>query len=663
VTDSESAARLTSEGKVLYEADVTKKSGYQYCSLAVGLAEVGEFRRAIREASKALYLGETGRGDTCLVAMAKRDLASAYSFAGQLDRARQFATDAIQGAFGCREPATVSGPSRKILGDVSLRRGRAQEAISYYERALAESPANFQPLVRSSLGNAYLALGNLSRARSLYQEAEQQAPAAVKPLIHRGLGYIALAEGRVGDASALFEAAAATSVGSDAAYERLWALDGIARARLAAGDQVGAAAAYGQAITTAEVVRARFRSEEFKTGFFADVQQVFDGAVSSLVDSGQGEAAFAASERGRARALRDLVRGRVTAKAGTEVLAEPVAGSATAAQVASQLPQGVVLVQYHILEERSIAWVVRREGVKTISLNVGRATLTERTGQFRESISIRGTDAGPLGDGLYRLLIEPLRLAENEALVVIPHGPLHYLPFQALRGPRGYLIEERALSYAPSATVLRFLLSKDRGSRRSVLALGNPDVGSSSLALPGAEREVQQIKVLFPEAEVYVRKDATKERLLARAPQNNVVHVGAHAAVDEVDPLYSVIQLASTGSQSGELEAHEVYEMDLSKVGLVTLSACETGLGKVSRGDEIWGFTRTFFAAGARGVVVSLWPVGDVSTSRLMEKFYAGLRADSAQQALRVAQLDILRSAEYSHPFFWAAFNIEGDWR
>lgn len=289
--------------------------------------------------------------------------------------------------------------------------------------------------------------------------------------------------------------------------------------------------------------------------------------------------------------------------------------------------------------------------------------LTEGIRQFRASISIRGADAGQLGDSLYRQLIEPLGLAENEALVVIPHGPLHYLPFQALRGPRGYLIEDRALSYAPSASVLGYLLSKERGSRRQILALGNPDVGSSSLALPGAEREVQHIKVLFPEAEVYVRKDATKERLLARAPQNNVVHVGAHAAVDEVDPLYSVIHLASTGSQSGALEAHEVYEMDLSKVGLVTLSACETGLGKVSRGDEVWGFTRTFFAAGARGVVVSLWPVGDVSTSRLMEKFYAGLRADSAQQALRAAQLDLLRSADHTHPFFWAAFNIEGDWR
>lgn len=95
----------------------------------------------------------------------------------------------------------------------------------------------------------------------------------------------------------------------------------------------------------------------------------------------------------------------------------------------------------------------------------------------------------------------------------------------------------------------------------------------------------------------------------------------------------------------------------------MTLSACETGLGKVSRGDEIWGFTRTFFAAGARGVVVSLWSVGDVSTAQLMQKFYSGLRTDSAQQALRTAQLDLLRSAEHTHPFFWAAFKIEGDWR
>jgi CHAT domain-containing protein len=416
-------------------------------------------------------------------------------------------------------------------------------------------------------------------------------------------------------------------------------------------------------MTTAENVRARFRSEEFKTGFFADIQQVFDGAVLVLADSGQGEAAFEVSERSRARALQDLVRGRVIAKVGTEVLAEPVGRSATAAEVASRLPQGVVLVQYHVFEKRSIAWIVRRSGVKTITLNVGRTALTEETRRFRESISTRRTDVGPLAEGLYRHLIEPLGLEDGEMLVLVPHGPLHYLPFQALRGSRGYLIEERGVSYAPSASVLRYLLIKDQGSRRSVLALGNPDAGPASLALPGAEREVRQIKVLFPGAEVYIGKDASKERFLARAPQSDLVHVGAHAALDEVDPLYSVIQLASTDTQSGELEAHEVYEMNLSKVDLVTLSACESGLGKVSRGDEVWGFTRSFFAAGTRSLIASLWPVGDVSTSRLMEKFYDRLRSDNAQQALRAAQLDLLQSAEYSHPFFWAAFNIEGDWR
>jgi CHAT domain-containing protein len=658
-TDVESAAQLMSDGQILYGADTTKKTGYQYCTLSFGLAEEGEFRRAIREASKALYLGESGR-DPCLAALARRDLASAYSFAGQLDRAREFAADAVQGAAACRDPARIRTPAGRVLGDVALRQGRAREAIPYYERALAESPVDLQPFLRASLANAYLALGDFSRAKDLFQAADK---GAVKPLVARGLGNIALAEGRSAEALTLFEAAAATASGSDEAYERLWAFDGVARARLAAGDRVGAVAAYGRAMATAEQVRARFRSEEFKTGFFADMQQVFDGAVATLVDSGQGEAAFAASERSRARALQDLVRGRVTAKTGTDVLAEPVSKSVSAAEIASRLPEGVVLVEYHIFEKRSVVWVVRRSGVKTTSLNVGRSALVGDTRRFRESISTRSADVGSLGEVLYRQLIEPLGLAENEALIVVPHGPLHYLPFQALRGPRGYLIEERGLSYAPSANVLGSLLAKDRVARRAILALGNPDVGSRRLALPGAEQEVQQIKALFPEAEVYVRRDASKAKLLVRAPLNELVHVGAHASVDEVDPLYSVIQLAGTDTQSGELEAHEVYEMDLSKAGLVTLSACETGLGRVSRGDEVWGFTRSFFAAGSRSLVVSLWPVGDASTSRLMQKFYEGLRSDSAQQALRAAQLDILHSPEYSHPFFWAPFNIVGDWR
>jgi CHAT domain-containing protein len=661
--EAESAARLTIEGEILYGADTKKRNGYEYCTLSYNLSDQGELRQAIRMASKALYLGQIGR-DPCLVALAKRDLAIAYSFAGHLDRAKQLATEALQGASNCRTTPIITAFASKVLGDVALRRGLAKEAVPRYERALAESPARQQPLFRAALANALLAAGDSGRARSLFQEAERQADAEVKPLIRRGLGQVALAEGKIADALLLFEEAAATASGPDAAYYRLWALEGLARARLAAGDRAGAVAAYQKAMTTAEEVRARFRSEEFRAGFFGNVQQVFDGAVATFVDAGQGEAALEVSERSRARAFQDLVRGRITGKAGSEVLVGATSAPPTPVrEIASRLPEGTVLVEYHLSEQRLFAWVIRRSGVRTVPLAVGPAAVADETGRFRRSVRTRGGATNALGEALYGKLIQPLDLSDGEALVIVPHGTLHYLPFQALRGPRGYLVEERAISYAPSAGVLGDLLGKERADRRSVLALGNPDLGSTRLALPGAEREVQQIKTLFPQAEVYLGKEATKEHLVGRAPQSDIVHVGAHAEVDEVDPLYSVIRLVGNGGQSGELEAHEVYEMDLSRVGLVALSACDTGLGKVSQGDELWGFTRSFFAAGTRGMVVSLWPVDDVSTSLLMGKFYEGLREGDPQQSLRSAQLDVMHSGQHQEPYFWAAFGMIGDWR
>lgn len=661
--EAESAARLVAEGEALYGADRLKRDGFQYCELALGLMEEGELRRGIREASKAVFLGRT-RGDDYLLAFAKRDLAYAYSLAGNLERARQFADEAIEHMRRSPRgtPAQVLGPSYKIRGDVHVRQGRVREAIGDYQQALETSPERFQSFVRVALANAHLAAGNVTRARELFREAEVGASAGLRPLIRRGLGNVAIAEGGHQDAVQLFTEAAAASAGPDRAYHRLWALDGVARARLAAGDRDGAIEAYLRAVAAAEQVRVQFRSEEFKTGFFADIQQIFDDTVALLGDAGRTEAAFEVSERGRGRALLDLIRGRVKASAGAEAFADPLGRPVSASQARAALPEGVVLVQYHVFPRWTRAWVIRSSAVTTVTVDVSREALARSVRGFVDAIRARATDGG-VGADLYSRLVRPLGLREFESLVVVPHGVLHYLPFHALRGPRGYLIEERAISYAPSASALVHLLRRERAPRRQVLALGNPDLGTPALALPGAEREVERIKELFPGAEVYVRRDATKERMLSHAPRSELLHVAAHAEVDEIDPLYSVVRLARTEKVPGELEAHEVYRMDLARAGLVVLSACDTGRGRVSRGDELWGFSRAFLSAGARGLLLSLWPVEDESTARLMGRFYETLGEGAAHHALRMAQLELLGDGRFAHPFFWAPFVLVGDWR
>ena len=230
--------------------------------------------------------------------------------------------------------------------------------------------------------------------------------------------------------------------------------------------------------------------------------------------------------------------------------------------------------------------------------------------------------------------------------------------------PYNAMCREHAIAYAPSGSALVELAARPIPGAGKLFALANPDIGDPAMALPGAQREVEAIRTLFPDSEAYFQKDATRERLLKGTGQSKIVHVAAHASVDAIDPLHSKIYLAKGGELSGNIEAREVYAMTLDAVSLVTLSACETGLGKVSRGDEIWGFTRSFLSAGAPSLVVSLWPVADESTEKLMRRFYSEMsNGTDKRRALQAAQLEVLRDPRFAAPYFWAAFNLVGDSR
>ena len=163
----------------------------------------------------------------------------------------------------------------------------------------------------------------------------------------------------------------------------------------------------------------------------------------------------------------------------------------------------------------------------------------------------------------------------------------------------------------------------------------------------------------------------TRPLLLSRkkqiAPGADVVHVAAHAVIDEVDPMYSLIKLA-TGGQVGtlaamgsDMEARELAALDLSRARVVSLSACNSGLGTVAQGDEFMGFKRALFAAGARSALVSLWPVDDIATELLMTQLHRGWKTSTLVNAMRAAQIKVLEQTKYAHPYYWAPFTLVGD--
>lgn len=664
VRDAETLKTLTDEGRVLYEKERIKLDGAAYCGQAVTLAEHGEFRQSIQAASKALMLGQM-QANTALVASAKRDLAITYSYAGDLDRAEDYARQALAEAGGAQP--VVAGPVLKVLGDVASRRGKYPDAIANYQRAQAAASDKYRPLITISLANTYVLAGQPAQARAQYREIGA-VPAALQNAFRRGQANLALAEGDAPMAMRMFREVVAQAGGSDAGYHRLWGQEGVARTLLLLNDKEGARRAYLDAARSAETMRGMFRSEEFKSGLFGDVQQIFDHAIALSVDAGDFTTAWTLSEQSRSRALLDIVRERVPAKGGAAAIdTEPL----TQAAVQRMLAPGEALVEFHALDDRLVAWVIRKDGVQGRVIARGRKDLAADVEAFRKTVFTRSATVKTWGERLHALLIAPLGLAPGEQLVIVPHDALHYLPFQALQSGGHYLIEDHALGFAPSASLAMQLVEHDaelragRGAaqRARLVAFGNPGIDADR-ALPSAEKEVQLIGALFPDHRIFVQGAASKREFREASAKANILHVAAHGEVDLIDPLHSRILLAPDGKDDGFLEAREVYGLNLGTVSLVTLSACESGLGRIARGDEILGFTRSFLSAGASTLLVSLWPVADQSTELLMTTLYRELaEGKPAAEAMRAGQLAVLKQRRFAHPFFWAPFDLMGDWR
>jgi len=241
---------------------------------------------------------------------------------------------------------------------------------------------------------------------------------------------------------------------------------------------------------------------------------------------------------------------------------------------------------------------------------------------------------------------------------------------------------------------MKFTTTKRRQGRGNrVLVIGNPDLGASKPGLKYAELEAKEVKSLYSGSKILLRSDATKETVKSESARHDILHFAAHAELSEDDPLSSAILLAKDGKDDGRLTIKEIFEMDLN-ADLVVLSGCETGLGKLSRGDELVGLTRAFIYAGTPSVVASLWKVEDSSTAALMGSFYKNLKTMSKAGALRQAQLELIRgkvgaellamrgvggvtkgggssgvaslspapiSVSAVHPYFWAPFVLIGD--
>ena len=380
------------------------------------------------------------------------------------------------------------------------------------------------------------------------------------------------------------------------------------------------------------------------------------------------------------------------------------ANPVTMKEVSALIPDSqTALIEYVVGDDKTYLFVSTKNGaankdsvdLKTFTLAIKRKDVAEKTALFRNQLARRDLGFGEQAHQLYDLLIKPAQaqIEGKTNLLIVPDGPLWELPFQALQsGQNRFLLEDHAVSYVPSATVLQEMIAlrKKRINRpttsASLLAFGNPALGTKTLErvaltrgdekllpLPETEREVKYLSQLYGAAEskIFIAKEASEDRMKAEAPKFTILHLATHGILNDTSPMYSQIVLSqgdASSNEDGLLEAWEIMKMDL-KADLVVLSACETARGRVGAGEGMIGLTWALFVAGSPTNVVSQWKVDSTSTTQLMVEFHRNLKNGLSKgklelgtaKALQRAATTLLRTKEYRHPFYWAGFIVMGD--
>jgi CHAT domain-containing protein len=383
-----------------------------------------------------------------------------------------------------------------------------------------------------------------------------------------------------------------------------------------------------------------------------DVWDLFDEMIDLKLESGLPEQAWDFAERGHVQASRDM-------------------GAALGVRdVATRLPAGHALAYYVFTKTQAVLFLFDAGMFTTHRLTSDAPTLAERIRTFTGKLQ-RGEDDAEirqLSEQLYDDLLAHAvdGLPDDTRIHVVADGPLHQLPFHALkaRGDARYLFERFLISNAPSAT--RLLAGRRRvredGSSGPVIVFGDPagdDLGIPLPRLPYAAQEASTVAGLYHRSRLYLGEQATRDVFLHGLSTARVVHLAGHAVVDERHPeLSRLILAAPPGGGPRHVLMRDLTEVPLPYTRLVVLAACSTGAGPVFKGLGALSLASPFVAAGVPTVVSTLWPIDDRSGGRLFAAFHKFTTAGvEVGDALRRAQLEVRRDPSLT-PWAWAAVNM-----
>lgn len=553
------------------------------------------------------------------------------------------------------------------MGNNALYLGRWEEALRYLDEAaaLAEQQRLFARLayIRWGQGLLFHLIGEWEKSEIAYQEALAliQSPSIADPKQHCDilwhLGFLYHTQERWGEALAAYEAARdlAERWGRTHWLSLIHYRRGDLFERQGRPDE--ARAAYALAIEQIEALRGATRAEKLKLGLLRITPQIYEAMVRLLLARGEEAEAFHYVERARSRALLDSLSERDPAF--EQALAQ---GVVRLEEVQAALPEGTLLLEYFTTgvvppgemlirnlpptNARLRTFLVHPAAIFLFCISRDGATV-HRITLDPNKLQPQGEELNPVRrllnprqlTALHSHLLGPVaeRLAHQRLLYLIPHGPLHYVPFVALASPNGEpLLSESgpALAFAPSATVLlRRCLEAPERIGTDFLALGYNDQGEEELQFAEAEAEMLARRM---GGSAWTGATPKAARLLAQEGPLGWLHVSGHFFFQRHEPLNSVLRLGPKET----LTARDIRNRLAARVGLVTLSACASGLNHIVPGDELLGLPQAFLLAGAPTVICAAVEIPDLIALLVMEPFCRAVQAGQPPAiALRDAQV------------------------
>ncbi len=349
--------------------------------------------------------------------------------------------------------------------------------------------------------------------------------------------------------------------------------------------------------------------------------------------------------------------------------------TATIAQIQNSLEDGTTVLSYFISEKskRLYLFKISKSNVTLLNLTLpddfDRQVKGLTNGIYYSDFSTYKKSAITLS----KLLLPSIK---DDRVIIIPSGRLGTLPFEALVTNKklsdfpdaAYALEKYKISYEFSSSLMLQKKQKSKDNINPSIFLCAPvqfNERDNLNDLPGTEQEVNTIAGLFGANSKSVKfKDASESLIKSKSIANyTFLHFATHGIVDETEPELSRIFLQASDREDGNLYAGEIYNMNL-QANLAVLSACQTGLGKFSKGEGVIGLSRALVYAGAKNIIVSFWSVSDESTAQLMEEFYKILLKENSSDfgsALQKAKLKMITEKNYSAPYYWAPFVLIGN--